>query len=141
MLCQLFGASRSGYCKWRRRREIPNRYRTSQQILDDYIGALHKAYRALNGRLRAETGWLVSDLSVLRSMQRPLYKPGSTGNTAILTQASYAPYFQMFLTGVSIRMYPFLTLPPTLRTSCTMGQSTPLSVSLTYLTMRCWNGM
>ena len=31
---------------------------------------LSSGYRALNGRLRFETGWIVSDISVLRSMQR-----------------------------------------------------------------------
>lgn len=75
MLCRLFGVSRSGYYKWRCRRGSLNRYQVSQQILDGYIKALHEAhpssgYRALNGRLRAETGWVVSNLSVLRSMRR-----------------------------------------------------------------------
>lgn len=75
LLCQLFGVSRSGYYKWMRRRGTLNRYQVSQQILDSYIGTLHKAhpsfgYRALNSRLQAETGWVVSNISVLRSMRR-----------------------------------------------------------------------
>lgn len=66
LLCRLFGVSRRG---------TPNRYQVSQQILDNYILALHKAhpsfgYRALNSRLQVETGWIVSNISVLRSMQR-----------------------------------------------------------------------
>lgn len=75
MLCKLFGVSRSGYYKWKHRGGMPNRYQASQQILDDCIKTLHEAhpssgYRALNARLRAETGWVVSNLSVLRSMRR-----------------------------------------------------------------------
>jgi len=74
-LCQLFGVSRSGYYKWKHRKGYLNCYQKTQHILDDYIAELHKAhpssgYRALNGRLRSETGWIISDISVLRSMQR-----------------------------------------------------------------------
>ena len=74
-LCQLFGVSRSGYYKWKQRKGNLNRYEETQRILDSYIAALHKehpssGYRALNGRLRSETGWIVSNISVLRSMQR-----------------------------------------------------------------------
>ena len=75
LLCQLFGDSRSGYYKWLRRRGTQNRYQISQAILDEYIRALHEAhpsfgYRALRRRLEAETGWIVSAPSVLRSMRR-----------------------------------------------------------------------
>lgn len=75
LLCELFGVSRSGYYKWLRRRGKKNRYQVSQQILDGYIRTLHEAhpsygYRSLNSRLRAEIGWVVSDVSVLRSMRR-----------------------------------------------------------------------
>lgn len=75
MLCGLFGVSRSGYYKWLHRRGTRNRYQVSQQILDGYIRALHEAhpsygYRSLNSRLQAETGWIVSNLSVLRSTRR-----------------------------------------------------------------------
>lgn len=75
LLCQLFGVSRSGYYKWLRRRGTLNRYQVSQQILDSHISALHEAhpssgYRALRSRLQSETGWIVSNLSVLRSMRR-----------------------------------------------------------------------
>lgn len=74
-LCQLFGISRSGYYKWLRRKGKPNRYQITQNILDEHISQLHAAhpssgYRALNGRLRAATGWVVCNASVLRSMQR-----------------------------------------------------------------------
>ena len=74
-LCELFGVSRSGYYKWRKRGKPPNQYQLSQQILDKEITLLHEAHpssgcRALNARLRMKTGWIVCDLSVLRSMQR-----------------------------------------------------------------------
>ena len=74
-LCELFGISRSGYYKWAARKGSENRYIHSRCILDRYIAQLHRqhpssGYRALNARLRAETGWVVCDVSVLRSMQR-----------------------------------------------------------------------
>lgn len=74
-LCELFGVSRSGYYKWKKRGQAPNQYQLSQQILDREILLLHEehpssGYRALNSRLRVKTGWIVCDLSVLRSMQR-----------------------------------------------------------------------
>ena len=74
-LCELFGVSRSGYYKWRKRGKAPNQYQLSQQILDKEITLLHEAHpssgcRALNARLRMKTGWIVCDLSVLRSRQR-----------------------------------------------------------------------
>ena len=74
-LCELFGVSRSGYYKWRKREKAPNQWQLSQQFLDKEISELHEqhpssGYRALNARLRRKTGWVVCDLSVLRSMQR-----------------------------------------------------------------------
>lgn len=74
-LCELFGVSRSGYYKWKKRGSVPNRYKRTQQILDEEILQLHNehpnsGYRALNARLRMKTGWIVCDLSVLHSMQR-----------------------------------------------------------------------
>ena len=74
-LCELFGVSRSGYYKWRKRGETLNQYQLSQQLLDKEISILHNehpssGYRALNARLRMKTGWIVCNLSVLRSMQR-----------------------------------------------------------------------
>lgn len=74
-LCELFGVSRSGYYKWKKRGQTLNQYQRSQQILDREILSLHKehpssGYRALNARLRRKTGWIVCDLSILHSMQR-----------------------------------------------------------------------
>lgn len=74
-LCELFEVSRSGYYKWRKREQVPNQYQLSQRMLDKEISVLHEehpssGYRALNARLRMRTGWIVCDLSVLRSMQR-----------------------------------------------------------------------
>ena len=74
-LCELFGVSRSGYYKWKNRNGEPNIYRKNQIILDAYILDLHKkhpasGYRSLNSRLRTETGLVVCNISVLRSMQR-----------------------------------------------------------------------
>ena len=74
-LCELFGVSRSGYYKWRNRGAGLNRWQLTQQFLDKEICELHKehpssGYRALNARLRRKPGWVVCDLSVLRSMQR-----------------------------------------------------------------------
>lgn len=74
-LCELFGVSRSGYYKWKKRGQTLNQYQRSQQILDREILSLHEehpssGYRALNARLRRKTGWIVCDLSILHSMQR-----------------------------------------------------------------------
>ena len=74
-LCELFEVSRSGYYRWRKREKTPNQWQLSQQLLDKEISELHEqhpssGYRALNARLRRKTGWVVCDLSVLRSMQR-----------------------------------------------------------------------
>lgn len=74
-LCELFGVSRSGYYKWKNRGNALNRWQIAQQSLDREISELHmqhpsSGYRALNARLRRSTGWVVCDLSVLRSMQR-----------------------------------------------------------------------
>ena len=74
-LCSIYGVSRSGYYKWLLRRGKPNRYELSQQILDTYVGDVHAhypmmGYRAVRDTLALEFGLVVSDLSVMKSMQR-----------------------------------------------------------------------
>lgn len=74
-LCELFGVSRSGYYRWKKNGKKENRYHIIQKDLDACIKQIHQqhcssGYRALNSRLREQTGWIVCDLSVLRSMQR-----------------------------------------------------------------------
>lgn len=74
-LCELFDVSRSGYYKWLQRDGRLNRYKKTQAYLDELVAEIHKqhptsGYRAINGRIRQTTGWVICDFSVLRSMQR-----------------------------------------------------------------------
>ena len=74
-LCGIYGVSRSGYYKWLQRHDKSNRYEVSQQILDTYVRDIHShhpmmGYRSVRDMLVLEFGLVVSDPSVLRSMQR-----------------------------------------------------------------------
>lgn len=74
-LCELFGISRSGYYKWVQRKDSLNRYQRFQQILDELVMSTYKkhptsGYRSINSRILHSNGWIVSDISVLKSMQR-----------------------------------------------------------------------
>ena len=74
-LCSIYGVSRSGYYKWLRRNGKANRYEISRQILDTYVGDIHAhypmmGYRAVRDILALEFGLVVSDPSILKSMQR-----------------------------------------------------------------------
>ena len=74
-LCSLYGVSRSGYYKWLHRRGKLNRYEASQQLLDSYVSDIHAhhpmmGYRSVRDILALQFGWIVCDLSVLKSMQR-----------------------------------------------------------------------
>ena len=74
-LCHTYGVSRSGYYKWQKRKDKPNRYEASQQILDTYVSDIHghnpmMGYRTIRDTLALNFGWIVCDLSVLKSMQR-----------------------------------------------------------------------
>lgn len=74
-LCELFHVSRSGYYKWLHSHGNVNRYWQTQICLDKLAAEIHKqhpasGYRAVNGRIQQTTGWVICDLSVLKSMQR-----------------------------------------------------------------------
>ena len=74
-LCSIYGVSRSGYYKWLKRAELPNRYETSHEILDNYVRDIHShhpmmGYRQIRDKLCLEYGWIVSDPSVWKSMKR-----------------------------------------------------------------------
>ncbi len=92
-LCEVYEVSRSGYYKWLKRKGTMNRYEKWQQELDYYVLDIHnhypsQGYRSINDTLLNEYGWVVSDLSVLRSMQRlgikgfvrKVNKPETEGN-------------------------------------------------------------
>ena len=101
-LCELFKVSRSGYYKWKKRGQEPNQYQLSQQILDREILLLHEehpssGYRALNARLRIKTGWIVCDLSVLRSMQRLHIRSKTRQTHPSLTVGTENPKFPNIL--------------------------------------------
>lgn len=74
-LCRFYGVSRSGYYKWLRRGNQPNRYERSQNILDHYVRDIHShypsmGYRQIRDTLLLQTGWNVCDISVWKSMKR-----------------------------------------------------------------------
>jgi len=74
-LCRLYSVSRSGYYKWLRRGGQPNRYEKAQRQLDKHVEDIHShypsmGYRQIKDTLLLQTGWVVCDLSVWRSMQR-----------------------------------------------------------------------
>ncbi len=74
-LCEVYEVSRSGYYKWLKRKGTFNLYEQQQQELDCYVADIHahypsQGYRAVNDTLLNTYGLAVSDVSVLKSMQR-----------------------------------------------------------------------
>ena len=74
-MCEVYEVSRSGYYKWLNRRGTINRYEQQQQELDYYVADVHfhypsQGYRSIADTLLNQYGWVVSDISVLKSMQR-----------------------------------------------------------------------
>ena len=71
----MYEVSRSGYYKWLNRKGTMNRYEQQRQELDYYVSDVHshypsQGYRSIADTLLNEYGWVVSDVSVLKSMQR-----------------------------------------------------------------------
>ncbi len=74
-LCEVYGVSRAGYYKWLKRSGNPNCYEETQQILDYHVADIHAhyptmGYRAVNDVLKLQTGWVVCDQSIWKSMKR-----------------------------------------------------------------------
>ena len=74
-LCDVYEVSRSGYYKWLKRKGTLNRYEQQQQELDYYVADVHshypsQGYRSIADTLLNEYGWVVSDVSVFKSMRR-----------------------------------------------------------------------
>ena len=74
-LCDVYGVSRSGYYKWLKRQGEKNRYEKTQDILDACVADIHAhhpmmGYRSIRDTLILEHGWVLSDPTVLKSMQR-----------------------------------------------------------------------
>lgn len=74
-LCDVYEVSRSGYYKWLGRKGKLNRYEKAQQELDYYVYDIHSHYPSQGYRTIADTllnkyGWVVSDISVWKSMKR-----------------------------------------------------------------------
>ena len=74
-LCDVYEVSRSGYYKWLKRKGTLNRYEQQQQELDYYVADIHshypsQGYRSIADTLLNQYGWVVSDVSVFKSMQR-----------------------------------------------------------------------
>ena len=71
----MYEVSRSGYYKWLKRKGTLNRYEQQQQELDYYVADVHshypsQGYRSIADTLLNEYGWVVSDVSVFKSMRR-----------------------------------------------------------------------
>ena len=71
----MYEVSRSGYYKWLKRKGTLNRYEQQQQELDYYVADVHshypsQGYRSIADTLLNQYGWVVSDVSVFKSMKR-----------------------------------------------------------------------
>ena len=74
-LCDVYEVSRSGYYKWLKRKGMLNSYEKKQKELDYYVSDVHshypsQGYRAIADTLLNEYGWVVTDVSVWKSMKR-----------------------------------------------------------------------
>ena len=74
-LCNVYEVSCSGYYKWIKRKGTLNRYEMQQKELDYYVADIHSHYPSQGYRTIADTllnlyGWVVSDVSVWKSMKR-----------------------------------------------------------------------
>ena len=74
-LCDVYEVSRSGYYKWLKRKGMLNSYEKKQKELDYYVADVHshypsQGYRAIADTLLNEHGWVVTDVSVWKSMKR-----------------------------------------------------------------------
>lgn len=71
----MYEVSRSGYYKWLKRKGHLNSYEKAHKELDYYVSNVHshypsQGYRTIADTLLNEYGWIVSDYSVMKSMQR-----------------------------------------------------------------------
>ena len=74
-LCDVYEVSRSGYYKWLKRKGTLNSYEKKQKELDYYVADVHshypsQGYRAIADTLLNQYGWVVTDVSVWKSMKR-----------------------------------------------------------------------
>ena len=65
LLCELLGINRSGYYKWLKRKDKPNRYEQDRMILTELLQDAHKShpsygYHRLANIVSNKTGWLFS---------------------------------------------------------------------------------
>ena len=66
MLCEVMNVNRSGYYKWKKRKDIPNRYEQTRNLLTKSLREQHMKHKAagyhrLAYYVRKETGWIFSD--------------------------------------------------------------------------------
>lgn len=71
----MYEVSRSGYYKWLKRKGTVNRYEQKHKELDYLVADIHshypsQGYRSIADTLLNDYGWLVSDISVFKSMRR-----------------------------------------------------------------------
>lgn len=74
-LCTLYGVSKSGYYRWLHDDKQPNRYEALHKEIDEMVYRQHLThpsygYRSINAVILRETGWILGNRAVLKSMQR-----------------------------------------------------------------------
>lgn len=74
-LCALYGVSKSGYYRWLHDGKQPNSYEALHKEIDEMVYRQHTAhpgygYRSVHAALLRETGWILGNHAVLKSMQR-----------------------------------------------------------------------
>lgn len=74
-LCAVYGVSSSGYYRWLKAGDAPNRYQRLHQEIDRVVLDIHSAhpsygYRIVRAFILQETGWILSNQAILKSMHR-----------------------------------------------------------------------
>ena len=89
LLCELLDVSRSGYYKWLKRKDTPNRYEQDRAILTELLQDAHEkhpsyGYHRLAQAVRNETGWLFSHNINAVNTQGSIHWPESIVSIASL---------------------------------------------------------
>lgn len=96
-LCSLYGVSKSGYYRWERDDGQPNRYAALHKEIDELVQAQYSAhpsygYRSINAVILRKTGWILSNHSILKSMQRLRIKSKARVKRSYLVGVEHARF-------------------------------------------------
>lgn len=66
LLCRILGVNRSGYYKWQKRKDKPNRYEQDRVLLTSLLEQEHQknkfwGYHRLSKQIQKACGWIFSD--------------------------------------------------------------------------------